>query len=77
MSFSFKPTNFDEVLYPFPNTSKLTEAECNLLKAKRKSLMDLLISLTEKEQALIKKSKSLTNEVLAEKISVEKLRIEG
>jgi hypothetical protein len=39
--------------------------------------MDLLISLTEKEQALIKKSKSLTNEVLAEKISVEKLRIEG
>lgn len=39
--------------------------------------MDLLISLTEKEQALTKKSKSLTNEVLAEKISVEKLRIEG
>lgn len=39
--------------------------------------MDFVVLLTEKEQALVKKSKSLTNEVLAEKISVEKLRIEG
>jgi hypothetical protein len=56
---------------------QLTEAECLLLKAKRKKMMDMVLSLTEREQALNKRSKTLTNEVLAEKISVEKLRIEG
>lgn len=56
---------------------QLTEPECLLLKAKRKKMMDMVLSLTEREQALNKRSKTLTNEVLAEKISVEKLRIEG
>ena len=56
---------------------QLTEAECLILKAKRKKMMDMVLSLTEREQALNKRSKSLTNEVLAEKIAVEKLRIEG
>ena len=40
-------------------------------------MTDFLVLLTEREQVLVKKSKSLTNEVFAEKISVEKLRIEG
>lgn len=47
------------------------------MKLKRQKMTDFLVLLTEREQALVKKSKSLTNEVLAEKISVEKLRIEG
>ena len=56
---------------------QLSEAECILLKAKRKKVIEVVVQLTEREQALNKRSKSLTNEVLAEKISVEKLRIEG
>ena len=39
--------------------------------------MEVVHTLTEREQALNKRSKTLTNEVLAEKIAVEKLRIEG
>ena len=58
-------------------TFQLNEAECILLKAKRKKMIEVVVHLTEREQALNKRSKSLTNEVLAEKISVEKLRIEG
>lgn len=47
------------------------------MKLKRQKMTDFLVLLTEREQVLVKKSKSLTNEVFAEKISVEKLRIEG
>jgi hypothetical protein len=39
--------------------------------------MDVVLTNTEAEHALIKRSKSMANEVLAEKISLEKLRIEG
>lgn len=47
------------------------------MKLKRQKMTDFLVLLTEREQVLVKKSKYLTNEVFAEKISVEKLRIEG
>lgn len=40
-------------------------------------MIDAVQNLTERECAVNKKSKSLTNEVLAEKLTVEKLRIEG
>lgn len=40
-------------------------------------MIDTVQILTEREHAVSKKSKVLTNEVLAEKIIVEKLRIEG
>jgi len=55
---------------------QITEAECDSLKSKYRKLSDSLGSLLETETALDKRSKTVSNEILAEKIALEKLKIE-
>ena len=56
--------------------TQISEEECGILKFKYRKISDSVSSLMEKESVLDKKTKSVTNEILAEKISVEKLKIE-
>lgn len=55
---------------------KINEHESSILKAKIKKLHDSFINARLQEQSFQKRSKVIHNDILAEKISIEKSRVE-
>ena len=57
-------------------TFKITENDADYMKSSYKKYFDMKIALTKKDSNVVKRASNLTNEILSEKIILEKIRLE-